>query len=160
MLALAALIATTAIVGAQSKDNSNKHHIFRYELGVITTLTPEAEEGEVLPVGWVQVRVSDIFREGGAGDPIGKRTSASIKIVVAPSRGAYSNSAHVFDGLGTIFTTRITPNDDGRVQWITSGTGAFEGASGRCDFTANQISPGVFTFPFTCDLGIKAPQIP
>jgi len=43
------------------------------------------------------------------------------------------HAAFVFDGLGTLYTTRVAPNTLGLVHGITTGTGAFQRARGQCD---------------------------
>lgn len=154
LLVAVGLLATTAFVGANN--NSNGTQILVFESAFLSS----SPTGPVtnLDIRTVRISESALFREGGAGSPIGNLTATLIKTKPAGTLGFMVNAANDFLGLGTLYSTRVEPNSLGslgRVHAIISGSGAFQGARGQCIVTDS----ATLTFLWTCNLGITAPAL-
>ena len=145
------LLATTAIVGAQSKSSLVEHHkTIVFDLVFLSSSPPGPLVD--LDIGTVRIVEFALFQEGGEGDSIGNLTSTVVKTKPAGIDGRMEDGAFDFFGRGTVFTTGIIPDSfPGLVVAITGGTGEFQGANGECTFVPGSA---------ICDLAIIAPHIP
>lgn len=141
-----ALLATTAVVGAE--DESDEQLVFDLQ---VTNINPPGPISN-LGIGEIRVTEGKLFSVGEAGGPdaIGAFKVSQVSTKPVGEIGTILQGAFEFFGEGIFFTANVIPNPFGRVSAITGGIEEFRGASGECKFAPVPESQGVVRG--TCEL--------